>query len=123
MSLTLWATKIYWSDSCAVVHRKSPRFEAYPFAHTEIFLLNSYRKTKATETLSSVISSILSKRQILSTKLSFEDFTHEHTMITGKKVFRVANYDRFQFPSCITLNLLHPEDQETFIPSSLKVSC
>lgn len=39
-----------------------------------------------------------------------------------KKVLIVANYDRFQFLICITLNLLYPEDDETFIPSSLKVS-
>lgn len=95
MSLTLWATKTYWSDSCAVVHGQSPRFKAYPVAYTEIFLSKSYRKAEATETPSSVISSILSKRQILSTKLSSEDFTHEHTMLKGKKVLRVANYDRF----------------------------
>lgn len=37
-----------------------------------------------------------------------------------KKVLIVANYDRVQFPSCITFNLLYPEDDEIFTPSSLQ---
>lgn len=130
-----WCTQphslCYWPHeqqrSAAVVlvlaaHGQSLRFKAYPVTNAEIFLSRSYSMAEETETLSSVISSILPKRQILPTKLSFEDFTHECTMIIEKKVFTVANYDRFQFPRCITFNLLYPEDDETLIPLSLRVS-
>lgn len=76
MSLTLWAGD-YWSDSCAVDLGQSLRFKIYHVANAKM--------AEATETVSSVISNILSKRQILTTKLNFEDFIHGCSMITDRQ--------------------------------------
>lgn len=50
MSLILWATEIYWSDSRAVDYGQSLRFKAYSVSNAKIFLSKSYRKAEATET-------------------------------------------------------------------------
>lgn len=94
------------------------------FSIAEILLSKRDRKSKETKNLSSVFSSTLSKRKIISSNISFENFTRVHNDYTqDKKVLIVVNFDRFLFPSYIPFNFLYPKNEEIFFPSSLKVSC